>query len=581
MLLAAEPSPILLPPADPAHTPLPAGLRLTIDPLPRPPRLGEAVLLTLRITAGAQPADLLWDGDRTQLQRRLTAPDGRVRDENPVSEHRYGYGGVTRLPPGGSVHATVLARIGSLPSGPGKHRFSVFADLGWGAERPADPRRATIDIDWAQPQPGEVPAIIAIQFAAKEDTYEADSSSLSHPVFAAELARLARAGSYRALRLLGETPGPDAARALIELAEHPPERWTDLRTSETPNLAFCLFSRLADHLPPRRLPTEEAWWELPAAIYRRETMAGVPTTLLPAARSAALPWIGRADWGVAEVLTWSALPEDRPLLMATISTLSRLDPQPINHLHTLWQYAYAALLAAPEAPPPDPEAGVAEALLWACHRCNVSRPWSASDDQRFSALLASRDPLRQRIGLWGLPSPLPASMIPLVVTLMRPGTGQPRDVLRDALSTARSTPDPRIWDAMLEVARDPVQHEDYTIVPVLLAAGRRVELAQAVTARCRADGSRGDDSFRAFCTACLGVRPIFMYGQQHPTLPSIEAWSAAAEQWRTWITLHGPAIAAEGPLLPGDPRQPDYLLWPTWWFEAADCRRFFAPGPGM
>ncbi len=573
--------PLLLPHHDPEHAPLPSGLRVELDPPGRAPRLGEAVRLTLRVTAGPVPADLLWDDGCPLMSRRLTAPDGAVVEEKADGAHHYGWSGITRLQPGASVQTPVLVRIGRMPAGPGRHTFSVCVDLGWGAERPGDPRRVSIDLDWMEPRPGDIEGIIDAQFAASDETDVADHGALSHPLFATALTRRALAGSYRALQALGETPGPEAAAGLIQVAQRMPGQWIDLRDGETPNLAFCLFSRLAEHLPPRKLATEECWWEDPDALWRRQTMAGVPVDLLAQARSAALPWIGRADWGVAEVLTWAALPEDRPRLLAGIATLAGVDPPEMNALHTLWQYAYAALLAAPELPPPDPEAGIAEAMVWACHRRNIPVPWSGVDESRFHALLASPDLLRRRIALWGLPRPLPSAMIPRVVELMRSGAGGSSDVARDALWTAHTTADPRIWDAMLEIARDPELHEDHLIAPVLASAGRRVELAQAVAARCRSDGRRGDDSFRTFSAMCLGVRPIFLYGQENPTLPTVEQWVAAAERWQKWLAVHGPAIAATGPLPPGDARQPDYLLWPTWWFEAADCRRFFKPGPTL
>jgi hypothetical protein len=575
------PPPPLLPPHDPVHAPLPAGLRVAFDPLMRPPRLGEAVRLILCVTAGSAPADLLWDNGHPLMSRRLTAPDGSVAEELADGQHRYGWDGVTRLQPGASVQVPVLVRIGRMPARPGRHTFSVWLDLGWGAERPGDPRRVSIDLDWVEPQPADIQGIIDAQFAASEDAGVADHSALAHPLFSIALTRRALAGSYRALQVVGETPGPEAATGLVAVAQRMPGQWTDLRDGETPNIAFCLFSRLAEHLPPRKLMTEECWWEDPASIWRRQTMAGVPVELLSQARSAALPWIGRADWGVAEVLTWAARSEDRPRLLTAIASLAGADPPETNALHTLWRYAYAALLAAPEVPPPDPEAGIAEAMLWACHRRNIPAPWNGVDESRFRALLASTDPLRRRIGLWGLPRPLPSAMIPRVVELMRSGAGETREVARDAIWTAHTTADPRIWDAMLENARDPAVHEDHVIAPVLVSANRRVELAQAVAARCRSDGRRGDDSFRTFSAMCLGVRPIFLYGQENPTLPTVEQWVAAAERWQKWLAVHGPTIATTGPLPPGDVRQPDYLLWPTWWFEAADSRRFFKPGPTL
>lgn len=570
-------------PLDPAHAPLPA-IRLSLGGADGRHRIGEAVWLQLVVTAGAHPVNLLADGPSTPLAISLSAADGTT--VSAAGGPRQGWDGVLRLQPGASLAIPVRARIGRMPSRPGPYRISIFADLGWGPERPADPRRISADLVWEEPPPGAIPGIVDAQFRLDDADHDrmrsaqADLGALARPLFVDELLRRARAGSHRAMLLLGETAGPEAAEALLTIASQLPERWDDLRDGSPANLGFCLFSRLADHLPPRRLPAQAAWWEDPECVWRRETMAGVPTTLLPRARIAALPWIGREDWGVAEILTWSAQPEDRPALLAAIAALARLDPQPSNNLHTMWQYAYAALLAAPDAALPDPAAGVAETMLWACHRRNAGRTADAADIPRHRALLSDRDPLLRRIGLWALPRPVPEALIPDLVPLLHPVAAADVAVTESAIHIVRGTTDPRLLDGLLSAARDPRLFQDHNLSDIL-APARRVELATVIAARCKADGRRGDEDFRSFSRLCLMVTPCFLYGSANPTMPTAEQWQAAARQWEEWLAVHGPAIRRDGAVPAGDPRQPDYLLFPNYWFEAADGRRFIRPGTSL
>lgn len=571
-------------PLDPAHTPLP-GIRLSLGGADHRHRIGEAVRLPLMVTAGAHPVDLLADDSSTPLAISLSAADGTTVSE--TGGPRQGWDEVRRLQPGTSLVIPVRARIGRMPSRPGRYRISIFADLGWGPERPEDPRRISADLVWEDPPPHAIPGIVDAQFQLDDADHaglrsaQADLSALARPLFVDELLRRALAGSHRALRLLGETPGLEATEALLTVAGHLPERWGDLRDGVPANLGFCLFSRLADHLPPRKLPAQQAWWEDAECVWRRETMAGVPSAILPRVRMAALPWIGREDWGVAEVLTWSAQPEDRPALLAAIAALARLDPQPSNNLHNMWQYAYAALLAAPDAALPDPAAGVGETVLWACHRRNAGRPADAADLTRHRALLGDRDPLIRRIGLWALPRPVPEALIPDLVPLLQPAAEADLAVTESVIHIVRGTTDPRLLDGLLAVASDARLRQDLNLTEILAPAGRRVELAAAIAARCKADGRRGDEDFRAFARLCLVVTPCFVYGPANPTMPTAEQWQTAAKQWEDWLAAHGPAIRRDGAVPAGDPRQPDYLLFPNYWFEAPDGRRFIRPGTSL
>lgn len=565
---------VLRPPADPASGPLPPGLRLSLTGAEGPHRLGEPLRVRLVVAAEGRPVDVLMDGSSTPMEVRLTAPDGQEACDKPGD--MYAWSGVTRLPAGGSQAVTINARRGRMPAVAGHYRLSVFADLGWGPERPGDPRRVSLGLDVVAPTAADIPGIVAAQFAqadADEDghrTQLADLGALAHPRFVGELRRRAEAGSYRALTLLGETAGPRAAEALVVLAVRTPER-RGLRGQA--NLGFCLLSRLGDHLPPRLLPGEKRWWEDPECSWRRETMAGVTEAILPQARAAALGWLDREAWGAAEVLVWCAQPEDRPVLLAAIGRQAAIAPPPINHLHTLWRLAYAALLAAPEVPPPDPRTGIAEAVVWACAN-NVRHGQDADAVQRVRELLGAPDALRRRIGMWAIPHPIPDALVPDVAQAMRLGAGADQQLVEDAVWKSRLATDPRLLDAMLAVAADPRFHQDYALIDTMVAAGRRVAMATAIAGRCALDGQQGDDGLRGIARLCLSVRPVGIFGEDWP---KPEAWQEAAKAWKAWLAKNGPAITRDGPLPAGDPRQPDHVLWPRWWFEAADGRRFFRP----
>jgi hypothetical protein len=580
LVLLAGGEPLADLPMDPAHAPLP-DLRLSLHGGGRH-QLGTAVWLQLVITAGSRPLHMLAEASGTPLDITLTAPDGTLAHE-PASP-RMGWDGVAHLAPGASMVIPVQSRVDTLPTQPGRHHVTVFLDLGLGPERPGDPRRVETEVEWVLAPPAEIPGIIQAQFAASDteahgvQVPHADLNALARPEFANELLRRARGGSHRALRLLGETPGPVAADGLLTLAAALPERWNDLPQGQPANIAFNLFSRIADHLPPRKLAHERAWWEDSACVWRRTTMTGVPATFLPRARAAALPMIGREDWGVAEVLTWSALPEDRPVLLDAIAKLATRDPQPSNNLHTMWQYAYAALLAAPDAAPPDPAAGVAEAVLWACHRRNAGLPLDAVSEARNRALLRSSDPLLRRVGVWALPQPIPEVLVSDLVPLLSPVATTDLPVTEAIIRMAEGSTDQRLLDGLLAAAKDARLYNNDDLTRILVMAGRRVELATIVAARCKADGSHGDTDFRTFSRLCLSVRPIFIYGTEHSTMPTIMQWQAAAQLWEAWLSVYGPAIRRDGPIPAGDARQPNYLLWPNYWFEADDSRRFVRPG---
>jgi len=274
---------------------------------------------------------------------------------------------------------------------------------------------------------------------------------------------------------------------------------------------------------------------------------------------------------------WSAQPEDLPVLMAAIERIGHAQPAPPNQLHLMWRLGYAALLASPQQPDPDPASSLAAAVLWSCRRKCSNVPIDRHIKSQLMDLLQSPNSLRCRIGLWGLGSAT-SELDPVVARLIR---SPDAEVSSSALWSTRKADEPSILDAMIQIAADPARHEDHVLLDPLIAAGRRLDLAAAIIARLiAAKGERGDDAFRSFSAVALSVRPIGIYGNGHH-FPSDSDWLAAAERWLTWLEIHGPFISTHGPIPVGDPRQPDHLLPGGWWFEAPDSRRFLRPLDGL
>lgn len=570
-----------VPPLNPAAGPLPAGLFVQLRGGGGTHLLGEPLWLDLEVSA-QRPVVILMEEGCPQVDTTIISPDGSR--EHVASSPVYACSGAHVLLTGVTRTARITTRINGIPAIPGRHRVSVFIDLGWGPERPDDPRRVSVDIDWREPAEHARADLVARQFALQErrhqrngDTYDLDA--LAHPCYVPELRRRALAGSYRALVLLGETPGRQAAEALIAVATKPPKDWMD--ADGNVNLGFNLLSRLADHLPPRTLPGEAIWWDHPECTWRRRTMAGVGHEILPAARTVALHWLGREDWGAAEILVWSAQPEDRAALMAAIERVAATKPPPPNQLHMLWRLGYAALLASPDLPDPDPASSLAEAVLWSCRRASGKLPIDRHARQQLIDLMKSANALRCRIGLWGLGEVNATANEDVVQEVVRLMGSSDAEISGTALWIARTSIDPSILEAMLRIAADPRRQEDYVLVNPLIAAGRRADLAAAIIARLIASkGDHGDDAFRSFAAAVLSVRPVGIYGEGH-RFPSESDWLVEAARWRTWLEVHGPDIAAHGPIPIGDPRQPNHLLPLGWWFEASDGRRFLRPLDGL
>ncbi len=534
--------------------------------------LGEAVWLKLVVSTTGRPIPMLIEEGTDRVTVEITAPDGAVVRQE--ASRPYAWSGVTLLNFGECRDISVPTRLERQPWQPGRYRLSVFADLGWGPERATDPRRVSIEMDWATTPADLRSEVVQRQFDRDADHNSrrppADLQALARPEFIPDLLQRAEAGSYRALDLIGDTPGAQAADALIRIAGHLPRIWTDREGNV--NLGFALLQRLGDHLPPRVLPGERSWWTDPECHWRRETMAGVGQSQIDAARLVALAWLEREPWGAAEILISSARPEDRGPILAALSKHAQTTPAPMNHMHALWSLAHAAILADPTQPPLDPTSGLTEAFVWSAHGQRVDAPWDASRQQRIEAMLDASDPWLRRLAIWAVPKPVPSTMVVRIAALM---TDADQELAETAIWAARTSTDPVILEAMLRVAAEPRFSQDYAIGDPLRQSGRRAAYADAIITRLiTSAGARGDDAFRAFATTCLSVRPV---AGSYSSQPNQESWLAAAARWRSWLAANGPVLAEHGPLPVGDPRQPDYLLPAGWWFEAADGRRFLRP----
>jgi hypothetical protein len=561
--------PWLPPPADPAAGPLPSGLRFAFSKPRQRVLFGDPLTIEVAVSSGATAIEILGETHHLAMDITLTRPDGSQVHE-PASPI-YVLPGMTRLGSGAHLTFPVSLYWRLRPNDPGIHRLSVFADLGWGPERPDDPRRTTCELDCVLPDPEQVPDLVARAMAGER--HAANRAEFDQPQFVPVLRPLAAAGSIRALEHLATTPGRDAVDALLAIAQDPPGAWHDLQDGERPNLGFLLLDRLADHLPPRRLPQEEVWWEQPGSAWRRRMMAGVPRELLPRARAAALAWLEREPAGAAEVLVWAGEAADRPALLQAMRRHAAERAAP-NQLHALWRLAYAILLADPAAPPPDPTLGLAEQVLWACHRANASGAGTGLDQERIRSQLAAADPLVRRIAVWAVPRPVPAELIPVLVALLADPASD-EELTRSLYHKLRDCDDPGVLNALAAGLADPERCRYLSDDLIDRFAERRVAASRALVARARAKGS-GDECLRRIARLCLSVRPVLSM----QTIPDVEGWQPQVDAWERWLDRHADRLQ-RGPIPAGDPAQPNHWLAPRWWFEAADGRRWFRPPPAL